>query len=420
MTNSINWTLFAYMAGDGGLSDDGVGDLEEMEITGTVKNTRCLIEFDSSGPQYDGYEGTIRYLIPEKNNVTNKANRVVLERLKEKDSGDPQTLTDALKWATTEYPSSNYLVTIWNHGSGWRDDRSRLPISTLKRRISGRSKTVFKHETVIESSPKMRYIAIDESSGNFLDMLELSYAIKQSGFSEHNKIGILGFDACLMNMLEVAYEVKPYTRVIVGSEELEPTTGWPYAIDLKSLNNSSDNPKDLAKDLVKNYYDFYNSPPYNTDEYWPITQSALDMEHIEELASNYDNFANKLRKLLETNKDDTVAKLRRIRQNVQVYAPKNDFDDYVDAGHFLLLCKKFLDIDENTTKMTITSLKRVVISNVHLGEAIKNSNGITIWFPENTHKYETHLTPYKKLSFTKKYSEWNKLLKLFYSSERIE
>ena len=70
--------------------------------------------------------------------------------------------------------------------------------------------------------------------------------------------------------------------------------------------------------------------------------------------------------------------------------------------------------------MTITSLKRVVISNVHLGEAIKNSNGITIWFPENTHKYETHLTPYKKLSFTKKYSEWNKLLKLFYSSERIE
>ena len=42
------------------------------------------------------------------------------------------------------------------------------------------------------------------------------------------EIDLLGFDACLMNMLEVALSTPGTARFIVGSEELEPGDGWPY------------------------------------------------------------------------------------------------------------------------------------------------------------------------------------------------
>ena len=153
MTNSIKWTLFAYMAGDGGLGvTTGYLISRRNGNHWSCEKYTVFDKFDSSGPQYDGYEGTIRYSIPEKNNVTNRANQSSIGKIKREGSGKSTNLVDALKWATTTYPASNYLVTIWNHGSGWRDDRSRLPISTIKKRIIGRNKTVFKHETVIKKS----------------------------------------------------------------------------------------------------------------------------------------------------------------------------------------------------------------------------------------------------------------------------
>ena len=99
-------------------------------------------------------------------------------------------------------------------------------------------------------------------TGNSLDMIELANALKQAGFSQSNKISILGFDACLMNMLEVAYEMSPYVQHIVGSQELEPGLGWPYTLDLNTLNTVDIETKIIIKELVDNYRNFYNQEPY--------------------------------------------------------------------------------------------------------------------------------------------------------------
>ena len=42
------------------------------------------------------------------------------------------------------------------------------------------------------------------------------------------KVDVLAFDACLMQMAEVAYEVKDLADYVVGSEETEPGPGYPY------------------------------------------------------------------------------------------------------------------------------------------------------------------------------------------------
>ncbi|MBW1675421.1 MAG: hypothetical protein JRF30_01090 [Deltaproteobacteria bacterium] len=70
----------------------------------------------------------------------------------------------------------------------------------------------------------------DDTSGDALDNQELKNVL--SGVSQRigRKIDILGLDACLMNMIEVAYQLKDCVQVMVGSEEEEPFDGWPYHI----------------------------------------------------------------------------------------------------------------------------------------------------------------------------------------------
>jgi hypothetical protein len=43
-----------------------------------------------------------------------------MELIPEADNGDPNTLKNFLKWAKELYPAQNYLVVLWNHGSGFR------------------------------------------------------------------------------------------------------------------------------------------------------------------------------------------------------------------------------------------------------------------------------------------------------------
>jgi Clostripain family len=49
------------------------------------------------------------------------------------------------------------------------------------------------------------------------------------------KVDVVGMDACLMTMIEVAYEMRDYALVLVGSEKTEPGPGWPHAAILGVL-----------------------------------------------------------------------------------------------------------------------------------------------------------------------------------------
>ena len=60
----------------------------------------------------------------------------------------------------------------------------------------------------------------------------LGHVTRQTG----RTIDLLGFDACLMNMIEVAYQMRGTASMIVGSEELgEEREGWPYHRVLEAI-----------------------------------------------------------------------------------------------------------------------------------------------------------------------------------------
>jgi hypothetical protein len=43
------------------------------------------------------------------------------------------------------------------------------------------------------------------------------------------QLDIIGFDACLMSMWEIGSVLSPYAKHLMGSELLEPGTGWDYS-----------------------------------------------------------------------------------------------------------------------------------------------------------------------------------------------
>ena len=206
------WCLNIYIAGDNDLSDAGLEDVEELCQVGATENTHVGVEIDT----YGEHTGSIRYEITEKD-WTGRAHRTVIERLPERDSGDPVTLREFLRWGSKRYPCDKRLVVMWSHGAGFR-------------------------------APK-RDVAYDDY-GSSLAMPEIRFSLSQAGFGPNNQIAILGFDACLMSMLEVVNEFCGYVEYVVGSQELEPGDGWPYD-QVLGRANSDPEPEDLAKSIVE-------------------------------------------------------------------------------------------------------------------------------------------------------------------------
>ena len=90
-------------------------------------------------------------------------------------------------------------------------------------------------ERLLETAPPSRGIAYDDGAADCLDNRELKRVLATAHRVLGRKVDVVGMDACLMTMIEVAYQLRDHARVLVGSEEVEPGPGWPHAAILGDL-----------------------------------------------------------------------------------------------------------------------------------------------------------------------------------------
>jgi hypothetical protein len=179
------WAMYTYIAGDKDLSEYGPIDIQEMEQAGASKDAHVATQIDTEGE----FSGSVRYEFSEPD-FEGKSQRTVIQRLVEQNTGAPGHLVQFAKWAAQRYPAQNRLLVVWNHGAG------------------------FMH------TPTKDIAHDDSSQGDALTMAELRGALERPGFGKAlGKLQILGFDACLMNMLEVVYELTDLTELVVGSQQ---------------------------------------------------------------------------------------------------------------------------------------------------------------------------------------------------------
>jgi hypothetical protein len=265
-TTQKSWTFMVYLDGDNNLEEGGINDFLEMASVGSNADVDIVVQFD----RIDGYDTsygdwttTKRFYITS--GMTPTADNAI-EDLGELNHGDPQTLIDFIDWTKTNYPAQRYALILWNHGGGWRESEEKEMQATLE----GKKR------------PLYRAVCWDDTDGgDTLYMDEVQGALDVTG-SNH----LIGFDASVMGMVEVAYEIKDYGEVMVGSEETEPGDGWPYDTVLQDLvNNPSWSSSELGQAVVDRYYESCG------DDY---TQSVIDLSKMDTLSSTISSFAQSL------------------------------------------------------------------------------------------------------------------------------
>jgi hypothetical protein len=378
------WTVAVWVAGDNNLESFGETDLGEMKSVGSTDEVTVVAQFDRMGD-----EQTRRYLLRANTPLEDD----VVAELGETNTGDPAIATDFFSWAFGEWPSEKRLAVIWNHGSGIDETDIYARAATRGLRIerapdadgdaiprarvrevasSGHRRAVF--ATTLEKAVNSRAIAYDDTARDFLDNDELKRVLTDVVQNVGGRIDVLGFDACLMNLVEVSYQLRGTVDHIVGSEEVEPGDGWPYDGVLSELAAAPDStPRDAAKQFVRKYMDSYRGDD-------TVTQSAVDVSRVESVAEATSAFAEACVPLIDSRED--FGDFSKAVKNAQRFRMK----DFADLGD---LCERVgsssapQGVRDAAAKVHAALFGEApfVIASGQKGAGVESATGAAVYFP---------------------------------------
>jgi hypothetical protein len=407
MGKNAKWTFMVYLAGDNNLEDFGVKNLGEMKTVGSSDELSVVAQFDRMSDKV-----TRRYYLTTGQSLPADC----VAELPGVNTGDPQALIDFISWTCTTYEADHYALVLWNHGAGWKDDdiyhaaeamniTNKVSRGQVRSLTSGKPGRVLFSTTleqlVIEAA--QRAILFDDSAADFLDNQELKRVLEEACHALDGQLDLLGFDACLMNMLEVNYQVQKQCQVTVGSQEIEPGDGWPYdAILAKLAADPNMTPEALGRVIVEEYGRFYEARYPGLS----VTQSAIRLTGIEPVAAAVSGLAGTLSANLPSQR--TLGLILGALRFAQSFTDR----DYVDLAHFCrLLAKSDAAGKVNDSAQEVVDLltgdASPVIAEAHHGAGVENATGLSIYLPVRV------LSPfYSRLEFARRYG-WDEFLDAF-------
>jgi hypothetical protein len=359
ITIQAKWTFMVYMAGDNNLDGATLRDIAEMAKAGSTKDVNILVQLDRIEDNL-----TRRFRITQGGGFKQDC----IESFGDTNTGDPQILYSFVKWAVDNYPADRYSLILWNHGSGWWEDaKSRAAAGPAGKKPRN---PLFRHNL----PQAHRSICYDDTSGgDALDNRELRVVLAGICTLIGRKIDLLGMDACLMNMVEVAYQLRDSVNVIVGSEIEEPFDGWPYTAILSRLTaKPRQDAATLARWIVKSYLASYKGKGET------VTQSALDVARIGDVVAKIDALSNVLLATVSPSADFIT---KAWRQSPCFYD-----DNYIDLLCFAKnLRKKAGTSLQAKIEALLAALKpgkgRLILSQGKIGREVRGTSGLSIYFP---------------------------------------
>jgi len=392
------WTVMVYMAGDNGkMFDDGKRlmadlqkygwrDIAEMSAVGSTAQVAVAVQYDTLAEQ----QYTPRFFIDGSSSTGQLVEKIPLVN-----TGDPKNLTDFIVWAETRYPAERYALVLWNHGTGWKEDdiyaryreRVERAIRGGETRAGSSGSRLLRRALFLPTVGEImsledddtRAICYDDSSMDFLDNQELCKALRDAEKKTGRRLSILGMDACLMGMVEVAYQVHEYADYIVGSQEVELAYGWPYKRILGALvKTPTMSALDLSKLIVKQFGAYYTLLARGGGG--KNTQSAIDLRAIPKTFDKMQSLAEFVAEVYPTDLKTEIA-MTRAKQDVQSFKDK----DFVDLRHLMQLLRDEYDGGLKVADLANDLAEHLapggpIVANFHGGRR-PNANGLSIYFP---------------------------------------
>lgn len=297
---------------------------------------------------------------------------------------EPDELSDFIKWTRDNYPADRYMLVLWDHGGGFA---SGFGIDSLNRR--GGSK-----DTMLSS--------------------EIVDVVKGSGI----RFDVIGFDACLMQDVELANAFEPYADYYLASQETEPGFGWFYTAGFGRLaEDPTLSTEEFGRSMVTSYDQLYRKD--NKGEPQPKnTLSLVDLTLIKPVH-------DKITGLYE---DATV----KIKENPAVFADMSaarskayEFEDgqQVDMINYLTGLKKAdykqaVAGDEEIDGIIDAARACVVCRNKDSADGI---NGISIDFTYGgLSSYSGVSKELKRVGYTKQRSFFDNFLSIMAAQKKVE
>jgi len=338
--NQPSTTMMIFLNGDNNLDPYSVDDFNEMESAAS-RWVNIVVCWDRLGPDNSAY-----YLVrpdDDPGNLATYTEGVDMWAQGELNMGDPATLTAFTGWATTNFPAPIHGLVVWNHGGGWGPRKSRG-------------------------------ISWDDTDGSdFFTTAELQGIVHTVHTQIGQEISLLGLDACLMEMIEIAYAVREDCLYMVGSEEWEPGDGWSYDAFLPTISANSV-PSQICSSIVQSY----NGP----------TQSAFACgDLMTDIAQSVDELAAELIASLPLDGANIIA--ARARPDLVTFdyngGGNANSDSYVDLLH---LCQI---LQEECTSLDLLVAAQWVIDDLVAARVdVKNegpyyapAGGLSIYFPDH-------------------------------------
>jgi hypothetical protein len=295
------WLVLEYLAADNNLEGELLSDLAEMERVGSTPGVvEVLAQVDRSAGNdtiKGNWHGTRRYYVTRRSDPRRISSRLLAD-LGPTNTGDPGVLESFISFGAERYPARKTALVILNHGSGFyvppemqsrhrgASDGDGVAAGSRHRR-----RPIFhtSRERLIDTAPASRGIAYDDGAGDCLDNQELKRVLAAAHQRLGRKVDLVGMDACLMTMIEVAYQLHEHAEVLVGSEETEPGPGWPHAAILGDLTkNPTMTPAELGATVVQRYVESYRHARESA------TQSAIDLAQLDDVVAAVDQLARHL------------------------------------------------------------------------------------------------------------------------------
>jgi hypothetical protein len=193
-------------------------------------------------------------------------------------TGSIEAFIDFVNFVKANHSAKHYLVVLNGHGHGVQDfpgDESK-PFFEVTTEIvaSVNAAADLTIGAATTSSSVVAEILPDNNPPDALTSRELKDAFDQASQILGKQIDIVGFDACLMSMIEIAMQIKESATLMVGSEQAIPTKGWPYPqIVNKLISNPDLEPTKLAEVIVSEFVAFYEARDQNEQ----LKQSVTDI-----------------------------------------------------------------------------------------------------------------------------------------------
>jgi len=257
----------------------------------------------------------------------------------ELDMGEGDVLREFLIWATTTYPAQKRLLVIWDHGSGWTK--------------------------------------VAEDGGSYLMVPEIATALAEyRQATGHGPLTLVGFDACLMGMVEIAAGLDEHTRYVHGSEAFEPNDGWTYDDFIPRLKAATTE-EEMVQAVVHSYIESYRNDSVYTG--YSVTASVVDTDRLPALEAALDDFAREMRSALPLYRDEITA----ARADTERY----EREYYRDLHHLAQRVAMEVPLPslQEAAQALEAALETAVVAEDHWRKPgkreVANAHGLTIYFP---------------------------------------